>query len=50
MDRDSNEEPRSYSSISFNMSAGAVVFVSGSTGPYAAGINGPYDRTSNIRG
>jgi hypothetical protein len=28
-----------------SMSAGAVVFISGATGPNAAAINGPYDRT-----
>jgi hypothetical protein len=32
------------------MSAGAVVFISGATGPYAAVINGPYDRTGEISG
>jgi len=32
------------------MSAGAVVFFSGATGPWAAAINGPYDRTGEISG
>jgi hypothetical protein len=32
------------------MSAGAVVFISGATGPWAAAINGPYDRTGEISG
>jgi len=50
MDRDTNEEPRPYSSIPLSMSAGAVVFISGATGPFAAGINGPYDRTAEISG
>jgi hypothetical protein len=50
MDRDTNKEPRPYSSIPLSMSAGAVVFISGATGPWAAGINGPYDRTGEISG
>jgi hypothetical protein len=53
MDRDTNKEPglpRPYSSIPLSMSAGAVVFISGATGPKAAGINGPYDRTGEISG
>jgi hypothetical protein len=50
MDRDTNKEPRPYSSIPLNMSAGAVVFISGATGPQAAAINGPYDRTGEISG
>jgi hypothetical protein len=45
-----NKEPRSYLSIPLNMSAGAVVFISGATGPKAAAINGPYDRTGEISG
>jgi hypothetical protein len=32
------------------MSAGAVVFISGATGPRAAAINGPYDGTAEISG
>ena len=48
MDRDTNEEPRPYSSIPLSMSAGAIVFISGATGPWAAAINGPYDRTGEI--
>jgi hypothetical protein len=32
------------------MSAGAVVFISGATGPKATAINGPYDRTGEISG
>ena len=32
------------------MSAGDVVFISGATGPFAAGINGAYDRTSEMCG
>jgi hypothetical protein len=32
------------------MSAGAVVFISGATGPRAAAINGPYDCTGEISG
>jgi hypothetical protein len=50
MDRDTNKEPRPYSSIPLSMSAGAVVFISGATGPWAAAINGPYDRTGEITG
>ena len=45
MDRDTNKEPRPYSSIPLSMSAGAVVFISGATGPWAAGINGFYGVT-----
>ena len=37
-------------SIPLNMSAGAVVFISGATGPRAAAINGPYDGTGEISG
>jgi hypothetical protein len=32
------------------MSSGAVVFISGATGPHAAAINGPYNRTGEITG
>jgi hypothetical protein len=32
------------------MSAGNVVFISGATGPHAAGINGAYDQTSEMFG
>jgi hypothetical protein len=32
------------------MSARDVVFISGATGPFAAGINGAYDRTSEVCG
>ena len=32
------------------MSAGAVVFISGATGPSSAAVNGPYDRTSETSG
>jgi hypothetical protein len=45
MDRDTNKESRPYSSIPLSMSAGAVVFISGATGPWAAGINGFYGVT-----
>ena len=50
MDRDTNKEPRPYSSIPLSMSAGAVIFISGATGHWAAAINGPYDRTGEISG
>jgi hypothetical protein len=35
---------------SFLMSSGDVIFISGATGPFSSGINGPYDRTAENRG
>jgi hypothetical protein len=35
---------------SFLMSSGDVIFISGATGPFSSGINGPYDRTAESRG
>ncbi len=32
------------------MSSGNVIFISGAIGPFSYGINGPYDRTAEIRG
>jgi hypothetical protein len=32
------------------MSAGQVVFISGATGLWSYGINGPYDRTAEVSG
>jgi uncharacterized protein (DUF3084 family) len=32
------------------MSAGEVVFISGATGLWSSGINGPYDRTAEVSG
>ena len=32
------------------MSAGEVVFISGATGRWSSGINGPYDRTAEVSG
>ena len=33
-----------------SMSAGEVVFISGATGLWSSGINGPYDRTAEVSG